>query len=230
MTTEAGSRDPTLTEILRLAMDYELQDLYKALPGRIETYDPVTQKANVKPLIMRKIATDEGEELTEPLPIVTQVKVGFLQAGDFEMSVPVKKGDFCLLLFCDRSIDAYMAGQGDDTDPNDFRIHDISDAYALVGFGPFSKSLLRASADNMVIGHKSGKGVGFFKENQIHWGAETAGDALALASTTDTDLSAIVTSVNAIVALLNAEPALVGVYPLLALPTPVSSAIMKVDS
>jgi hypothetical protein len=105
------------------------------MPGRIETYDAVKQKATIKPLIQKQYL--DGK--TESLPIVVGVPVIFPAAGNkarLNMSV-LGEGDFVLLLFCDRSIDQWLVS-GNDLPPTGRRQHDLTDAIAIAGLNPFT--------------------------------------------------------------------------------------------
>ncbi len=100
-----------------------LSELHVAMPGIIESYDPITHTAAIQPALCRKVST--GETLTAP--ILEQVPV-FLPSQDFT----VTPGNHCLLIFADFCIDAwYESGQPEL--PPIPRKHDLSDAFALVG-------------------------------------------------------------------------------------------------
>ena len=192
MTTVAASRSPTLSEVLRTSVDYFLQDLYSALPGRIDVYDAATQKADIKPLIKRLIASESGEEIVEELPILPQVPIVFPRGGGgFFMTFPLKPGDLVLLVFNQRSIDKYIAGPGEDTNPDDFVIHDISDAVAIPGFYPDSKALKDIDSDDLVMGFDGGVSIHLNKEGVINLGSKAAADALALASKVNSNVDAL---------------------------------------
>lgn len=146
MTTEGASRSPEPQEVLRAALEYALGEVHTALPGRVEAYDPATQKADIKPLLQRLVATEEGDELLEELPVLPQVPVMFPRTQGAFITFPVAAGDHVLLVFNERSIDNFIAGDGEDTDPDEYRTHDLSDAVAFLGFYPDSKAI--AEADN----------------------------------------------------------------------------------
>jgi len=189
--SDAGgqSRSPTGPEVLRQAIDYFLQDTHTMLPGRIEEYDPGEQRATVKPLVKRRVLTENGEEFLEEIPVIPDVPVYFPGVAKFVLTFPVQQGDFCMLIFAERSIDTYLAGDGSDSDPDDFRIHDLTDCVALPGLPPFSKARKRADASDMVVVHYEGSGAAWFKKNEVHIGAQNASDAASLDSKVQTELN-----------------------------------------
>jgi len=156
-TTKAQSRTPSLAEVLRAAIESKIEGLHVALPGKIELYDALTQKANISPMIIRRVATVEGEELIEPLPILNDVPIIFPRSNQFFISFPLMPGDHVLLVFNERSIDNFVIGApGVPADPQDFRTHDLSDAVAFPGFWPLARALLQADPANMVLGADAG--------------------------------------------------------------------------
>lgn len=122
------------------------------MPGRVEKYDAARQVADVKPLIQRRITTAEGGEIVESLPVIPDVPVVFPRAGGFFISLPIAVGDRVLLVFNDKSIDKFVTGEGEDTDPVDVRNQALSDAVALPGFHPFGEALTGVSTSDIVIG------------------------------------------------------------------------------
>lgn len=150
-----SSRSPELVEVLRAAVEAGLQDLHTALPAKVEKYDAAKQKVDVKPLLKRNVQLDDGTELLEELPVITNVPVVFPRSTGFKLTFPIAAGDHVLLVFIERSIDQFME-KGDDTDPVDFRTHHLADAVAIPGFYPTPVKLKEADVDNMVIGHDGG--------------------------------------------------------------------------
>jgi len=147
------TRSPSLAEVLKSAIYQELGNVHTAMPGRIEQYNATTQTANIKPLLKRDVVDDEGNDLdAESLPVLPDVPIIFPRSGDCFLSMPINKGDYVLLIFCEKSVDNYMVGDGEDTDPIDLRQHDLSDAVALPGFAPLSKALKDVSKKDIVLG------------------------------------------------------------------------------
>ncbi|GAG92619.1 unnamed protein product, partial [marine sediment metagenome] len=139
-----------------VVIDNKTRDIHTMMPGRVEKYDAATQKANIKPLVQNTIIQDDGSEITESLPVITNVPIVFPRAGGFFISFPVPVGTFVVLCFCERSIDTYLSGNGGETDPIDLRDHDLSDAIAFIGFAPFSKAIKDIDNENLVIGKDDG--------------------------------------------------------------------------
>jgi hypothetical protein len=188
MTTQSTPRSPTAAELLRLAISGALEDVHVAIPGRIEEWDATTQKASVKPLIKRLIAADDGSEILEELPIITDVPVVFPRSSEFFVSFPMTKGDLVLLIFCERSIDVWLSGNGDDTNPDDFRRHDLSDAIAIPGMYPFKKAISQVDKDNMVLGKDKGIQIHLTPDGTVEakMGGGTAGLSAAIAEKLET--------------------------------------------
>ena len=101
------------------------------LPGHIVSFDASTQTAKVQPGIQR-IFREKGPV---DLPELVDCPVYFPGGGGFVMTFPVTKGDHCLLAFSDRAIDQWWAS-GKVSPPSEYRIHDMSDGFAFVGFNP----------------------------------------------------------------------------------------------
>lgn len=140
----------TLTDLLRAAINSALSEVHTCLPGRIEDYDHTTQMASVLPLLSRRLST--GEE--EGRPVVSCVPVVFPRCGGASLTFPVSKGDGCLLVFAERSLDAWL-GQGGVVAPDDPRRHDISDCIAIMGLYPFSEASPQDNNTDVLLKYKS---------------------------------------------------------------------------
>jgi hypothetical protein len=159
MTTKAPTRSPTTAEFVSEAIDFFLEDTHTALPGRVKSYDPVEQRAEIQPLVQRLIIAEDGEEILEALPVIPDVPVGFPRSGEFFISFPIKQDDLGMLFFAERSLDNYLSSDGtrsEGYDPEEFRKHDMTDAVFYPGVYPWSKAIGDAHADNLVIGKDGG--------------------------------------------------------------------------
>lgn len=196
MTTAGNSRTPEWPEVLDIAISSFIRDVNVSLPGRIESYDETLQKATVKPLVKRLLADENGEEILETLPVLPGVPVVFPRGGGFFISMPVKPGDFCLLVFNSFPIDKYIAGDGKDTNPDDFDTHNMSDAVALMGFAPFSKAIAGADPDNLVMGKENGPQI-HLADDKIELGEKGSGDWVTKDSLNQAELSRLKSELDA---------------------------------
>ena len=96
--------------------------LHVAMPGIVLTYDADARTADVLPALLRK--DSEGNEVAAPLLKAVPV---FLCGRETE---PVA-GDRCLVIFLDFCVDGFME-RGEACVPDSPRMHDLSDAVALV--------------------------------------------------------------------------------------------------
>ena len=157
MTTEAAPRTPSLPELFALQAEAIRRSVHNCLPGKVDRYYVNENRADIKPVLQDRIPTRGGEELLESLPIIPSVPIVFPRAGGFFITLPVAVGDLVTLVFSDRSLDNYLSGRGMDTDPDDFRTHDLSDAYALLGGYPFGMAVTDSGIDtNLVMGKEGG--------------------------------------------------------------------------
>lgn len=180
------SQTPAWSTILKGAGKRSTADLRVALPGRIESYDPATQKANVQPLIMDGVTLDDGARGAEALPVVTDVPVIFPGAGAYRLTFPVAAGDIVLLVFASSSLDRWLV-RGGMVDPEDDRRHNVSDAVAIPGLFSFNAPPTNAPTTNMVL-HAPG-GVRLVTEN--------ANDPVVRRSDLDAVVSVLKTHVHA---------------------------------
>lgn len=131
---------PTLADAVRRAAQAELADVNVAIPARVESYDPTTQRCSAQPLIRRAYRDEAGERVGDAsarLPVINDVPVVFPGAGSYSITWPVAKGDTVLLIFSQASIDKWLSGGGGsgggDIDPLDDRRHSLNDAIAIPG-------------------------------------------------------------------------------------------------
>lgn len=102
--------------------------MHFALPGIVQSFDPVTQTAEILPAVHDRLRDGSVVEL----PLLRDVPVFFPGGSASALTFPVSAGDECLVIFADACIDEWYAG----TDPaeSSSRRHDLSDAFAFVGF------------------------------------------------------------------------------------------------
>lgn len=109
-----------------------LMDLHTAMPAIIISYNHENRTVKAQPAIKRVFSDGFGVVGAINLPPCIDVPVVFPSGGGYELTFPVKAGDECLLVFAERCIDGWYSS-GDTSPPMDYRHHDLSDAFAIVG-------------------------------------------------------------------------------------------------
>lgn len=101
--------------------------------GRIESVQKDKQTISAQIQIKRPT----GKESSEKYPVLVDVPFFVLQGGTAYFDLPIKKSDYCIILFNDRCIDSWFEN-GSVSDPTKNRKHSLSDGIALVGINPGS--------------------------------------------------------------------------------------------
>nr|WP_314590129.1 Gp138 family membrane-puncturing spike protein [uncultured Serratia sp.] len=109
-----------------------MSNLRVALPGIIQSFDPDAVTCVAQPAVKGYESDDAGKKSSLSLPLLVDVPVIFPRGGGVTLTFPVKAGDECLLVFSDRCIDFWWQNGGVQ-ESVDSRMHDLSDAFAIVG-------------------------------------------------------------------------------------------------
>ena len=134
---ERGQDTGTLEGVIRAAFRNLEADLYTALPGKVESIDQDTRLVTVKPMISRRYF---GASTPTELPVIVGVPLVEMRTQKAFLSMPVTKGDPVLMVFGDRALDNYIESAGAaPVEPLDVRMHDITDAFAILGGWPIQK-------------------------------------------------------------------------------------------
>jgi hypothetical protein len=147
------SDDVSEAEVIQAAIDSRWLDLHKAGPARVESYNAQASTVVVTPVLWRQIPTDDGDYVAEELPQIPDVRIAWPLAGGFGVTLPIQKGDFVLVLFCDAPLGAWRQS-GQPGDPGDPERHGLSGAVAIPGVFPDRQVIADASSSNMVIGKR----------------------------------------------------------------------------
>ncbi|QPF06735.1 Gp138 family membrane-puncturing spike protein [Raoultella terrigena] len=132
MAVSDKTRSGALPEVLTSERKTINEQLRVALPGVIQSFDPDTVTAVVQPAIRYIERDNDGNKATKDYPLLVDVPVVFPRGGGCTLTFPVKEGDECLVIFADRCIDFWWQSGGIQ-EPVDGRMHDLSDAFCIVG-------------------------------------------------------------------------------------------------
>lgn len=152
---DSGAEDITLDELINMALERFGIDLHVSMPGRVESYSAGSATegptVDVVPLLNRSLPDGAGNYVTEELPKLSDVPVAFHRGGGFIETLPLQKGDFVLLVFCDRNLGRWRTN-GAQGDAGDLGRHTLDGAVAIPGVFHDKLPLQTRDADNMRIG------------------------------------------------------------------------------
>lgn len=119
-------------ETLRLFGDDLNANLRVAMPGIIQSFDTNTQTVSVKLAIRERLKSSDLTREWVDIPILVDVPIVIPRSGGYAITMPISKGDECLVIFADMCIDAWFSNGGIQNQI-ERRRHDLSDAFAILG-------------------------------------------------------------------------------------------------
>lgn len=119
-------------EIFKRFRDSVGIDLRVAAPGIIQSVDYNRQTCTVQLAIREKLNFDGNLEWVE-IPALPDVPFFIYSGGGYCLTLPIKPGDDCLVVFSDNCMDAWWQSGGVQNQI-ERRRHDLSDGFAIVGF------------------------------------------------------------------------------------------------
>lgn len=183
--------NPGMSDVVRAGAEEAVRRIPTSMPGKVIEYDHDTQRAVIQPILRvpRVVERRAGNAYTEAvkLPPVPGVPVAFPQAEGYSITFPVAVGSVGMLVFCERSMDEYLATGETDVTPQSERQHHRNDAWfvpSVRSFGDALPSSARASSA-MVL-----------RAEEIRLGSSSASKWVALADDVLTRLNAIESAFN----------------------------------
>jgi len=119
-------------EELRTAFEALQGRIWTALPGIVKSVNAAKMTISVQPTINARLQATDGTFTTIQMPVLLDCPVLWQGGGGVTAVFPIAAGDECLVVFSSRCIDNWWA-LGGVQDPPEFRMHNLSDGFALVG-------------------------------------------------------------------------------------------------
>lgn len=119
-------------EGIRSAIEGFLVNVWTALPGIVQSFDPGKMTLVVQPAIRAAVRDSKGKQTWVELPLLLDVPVVFPAGGGFCLTLPIQQGDEVLVVFASRCMDAWWQSGGIQNQI-EFRLHDLSDGFAIPG-------------------------------------------------------------------------------------------------
>lgn len=147
---------PELPDILAM----QKKDIFASLNciqiGIIQSFDATTQTASILLALKHVINIEpKGVKTLKERPVILKCPVITLFGGTSFVSLPITEGDNCIVLFNDRQIDDWFVNGGVQT-PTSSRMHDVSDAIAIVGVRSLQDSIASYLANGIRLSFNEG--------------------------------------------------------------------------
>lgn len=115
--------------------------LNTCIPAIVDSFDATTQRVSAIPAIKAKYITPDLQVEYIDYPKITNIPLAITKTAGLKITVPVKKGDNCTLIFSQRSIDNFIMDgskvaqpfEGEVPYTSSLRCMDLSDALCFPG-------------------------------------------------------------------------------------------------
>lgn len=123
-------------------------NVHTSMPGKVVSFTAgPPARVDVQPTLKRRIL-QAGKIATLSYPVLRNVPVQYPGSSKVAIAWTLAKDDPVILNFTEASIDAYIAGSGDETDPGESRRFALSDAVAI----PVSPMVKQSAPQNQTGG------------------------------------------------------------------------------
>lgn len=143
------------------AFDASKRDVFSSLNcvqiGKIIDFDSANQTASIELLLKQVTNIDlQGVKTFQESPtLIKKCPCLTLFGGTAFLSLPIQPGDNCLVLFNDREIDNWFVNGGTQATTTP-RMHDVSDAMAIVGVRSLQESISTYLANGIRLSYGGG--------------------------------------------------------------------------
>lgn len=126
--------DEGISEMLKLVLDEYRKSVFTSIPAIVESYDPVTKRADLQPTPLTAFI----DGTLGAMPILPNVPVLLPSGGGYCISLPIKRGDTVLVVFCQRGIKNFKKTYG--LEEPSGGVLDVNSPVAIPCFGALSIS------------------------------------------------------------------------------------------
>jgi len=153
-------RNSSTSEALLAAFQGLKAEIWTALPGIVQSFDPAKMTVVVQPTIQALWRDPLGVQTWQTMPLCLDVPVIFPSGGGCTITFPITSGDECLLIFASRCIDAWWQSGGVGVQA-ELRMHDLSDGFCLPG--PRSQPRVLSGVSTSAVQIRSDDGSAFIE-------------------------------------------------------------------
>jgi hypothetical protein len=120
-------------EGMRLAFEGQQAGMWTAMPGIVQSVDLTKMTCVVQLAIQGRYEDQQGNLNWINIAPLQDVPIVFPSAGGFTITLPMAANDEVLVVMASRCIDAWWQSGGYANKALEFRMHDLSDGFAIPG-------------------------------------------------------------------------------------------------
>lgn len=142
-------------EAARLAFEGQQSGLWTAIPSIVQSVDLEKQTLSAQPAIQGEVLSENGITSYVNLPLLVDVPICFPRGGGYVLTFPIAAGDEVLIVFSSRCIDSWWQSGGVQK-AAEFRMHDLSDGFAILAPTSQPKKVANVSANSVELRNEAG--------------------------------------------------------------------------
>lgn len=186
--------DATFSDAIDVALDFAMEHMYTALPGRIVSYDASTQTASVKSILGLVRHENDGKRVVDDIPEISDVPVQYPRSGSYGMTFELNAGDTGMIMFSQVALEKWLSS-GNGGDPGNAARFSLAGAFFVPGIFSDAKALGDlAASTGLRIGRDGGLQMSI-DPSSLKLGAGT--EAVIKGDTFLITLNILLTSLNA---------------------------------
>ena len=148
MTAPRVERIEDLETALLAVLQGHQATVWTALPAQVTSVNLTRMTVECQVTVQARIKQPDLSYVWVTMPPLVDVPIVFPQGGGYILTFPIAVGDEVLVILASRCIDGWWQSGGVQIPP-DFRMHDLSDGFALVG--PRSQARLVGSINPSAV-------------------------------------------------------------------------------
>lgn len=145
-----GGQDERINRMLE-AIQF---NMHVAIPCVVQKFDKVTRTVECQPTVRERMVDENNKISYIQYPVLVNVPVCFPQTTNSGITFPIKRGDECIVIFQDVSIDNWWL-KGNVQNPVEQRRHDLSDGIAIFGVNNQAKEQIEYNDNALTLSYKN---------------------------------------------------------------------------
>lgn len=143
-------------ESTRLAQDGHQARIWTAMPGIVQSVDLTKMTCVVQIAIQGRFEDQAGKLNWINIGLLHDCPIVFPSAGGFTITMPIAANDEVLIVFASRCIDSWWQNGGYANKPIEYRMHDLSDGFAIPGPRSQPRKVAAISSSEIQIRNDAG--------------------------------------------------------------------------